>query len=387
MSAISLESRIQARIRSVRSTPTCSIARPSRSSSATRSSSPTSGHRSAALAAFARSVWLRPARLSAWKGLAMAIAPPPSSSGRARRQTESSPRSAVSAGAHQRSRTPVRACRRPRLLPPRLHPRRLAAQGEPGLTSLAVHPRPGRGGHHRPHRGDRPPPTGGGRAPPRRDPGRRRPLDGRHRRRRPPTPAPGWCTAPTCSPTPGRGRGRATPSGSRCTPSRGDLVAWVDGDITDFGPRFVTRAPGPAADLAAGPVRQGLLPPPRRGTAPAADGSPSSSPGPSSPASSPPWPASSSRWPGSTPGAGRCWRPCRSSGAGGSTSPSWSTWPPPPACPALAQVDLGTRRHRHRPLDQLSPQAMAILTTALRRAGVPEREAARLVLFDGTTVA
>ncbi len=51
--------------------------------------------------------------------------------------------------------------------------------------------------------------------------------------------------------------------------------------------------------------------------------------------------------------------------------------------PALAQVDLGTRRHRHRPLDQLSPQAMAILTTALRRAGVPVRDAARLVLFDG----
>jgi glucosyl-3-phosphoglycerate synthase len=51
--------------------------------------------------------------------------------------------------------------------------------------------------------------------------------------------------------------------------------------------------------------------------------------------------------------------------------------------PALAQVDLGTRRHRHRPLDQLSPQAMAILTTALRRAGIPEREAAHLVLFNG----
>src|SRR2546428_159983 len=44
--------------------------------------------------------------------------------------------------------------------------------------------------------------------------------------------------------------------------------------------------------------------------------------------------------------------------------------------PALAQVDLGTRRHRHRPLHELSPQAMAILTTALRRAGGPAREAA-----------
>jgi glucosyl-3-phosphoglycerate synthase len=50
--------------------------------------------------------------------------------------------------------------------------------------------------------------------------------------------------------------------------------------------------------------------------------------------------------------------------------------------PALAQVDLGTRRHRHRPLEELSPQAMAILSAALRRAGIPERDAARLVLFD-----
>jgi glucosyl-3-phosphoglycerate synthase len=50
--------------------------------------------------------------------------------------------------------------------------------------------------------------------------------------------------------------------------------------------------------------------------------------------------------------------------------------------PALAQVDLGTRRHRHRPLEELSPQALAILTTALRRAGMAERDAPRLVLFD-----
>ncbi|MGH9138752.1 MAG: glucosyl-3-phosphoglycerate synthase [Acidimicrobiales bacterium] len=35
----------------------------------------------------------------------------------------------------------------------------------------------------------------------------------------------------------------------------------------------------------------------------------------------------------------------------------------------LAQVDLGERRHRNRPLDDLSPQATAILQTTLRRAG------------------
>jgi glucosyl-3-phosphoglycerate synthase len=35
----------------------------------------------------------------------------------------------------------------------------------------------------------------------------------------------------------------------------------------------------------------------------------------------------------------------------------------------IAQVDLGTRLHRNRPLDELSPQATAIMQTALRRAG------------------
>ena len=36
----------------------------------------------------------------------------------------------------------------------------------------------------------------------------------------------------------------------------------------------------------------------------------------------------------------------------------------------IAQVDLGVRVHRNRPLDELSPQAVAVLRTALDRAGV-----------------
>ncbi|MCB1249938.1 MAG: glucosyl-3-phosphoglycerate synthase [Acidimicrobiales bacterium] len=35
---------------------------------------------------------------------------------------------------------------------------------------------------------------------------------------------------------------------------------------------------------------------------------------------------------------------------------------------SIAQVDLGVRTHRNRPLDELSPQATAVLATALRRA-------------------
>ncbi|MET0421278.1 MAG: glucosyl-3-phosphoglycerate synthase [Acidimicrobiia bacterium] len=51
---------------------------------------------------------------------------------------------------------------------------------------------------------------------------------------------------------------------------------------------------------------------------------------------------------------------------------------------ALTQVDLGVREHRNRPLEQLAPQAMAVLVTGLRRAGVPiDRRLAELVRYDG----
>lgn len=49
---------------------------------------------------------------------------------------------------------------------------------------------------------------------------------------------------------------------------------------------------------------------------------------------------------------------------------------------AIAQVDLGTRRHRNRPLDELGPQALAVLQTALRRAGTGLGGPASLVRPD-----
>jgi glucosyl-3-phosphoglycerate synthase len=45
---------------------------------------------------------------------------------------------------------------------------------------------------------------------------------------------------------------------------------------------------------------------------------------------------------------------------------------------AVAQVDLGTREHRNRPVAELSAQSLAIIATALRRAGLME--------FDGPTL-
>jgi glucosyl-3-phosphoglycerate synthase len=48
---------------------------------------------------------------------------------------------------------------------------------------------------------------------------------------------------------------------------------------------------------------------------------------------------------------------------------------------ATAQVDLGVREHRNRPLDELGAQATAILLTALRRAGLADRDRATLTRF------
>jgi glucosyl-3-phosphoglycerate synthase len=50
---------------------------------------------------------------------------------------------------------------------------------------------------------------------------------------------------------------------------------------------------------------------------------------------------------------------------------------------AIAQRDLGVREHRNRPIEDLAPQAMAVLVTALRRAGVGAAEVeTTLTRFD-----
>lgn len=59
---------------------------------------------------------------------------------------------------------------------------------------------------------------------------------------------------------------------------------------------------------------------------------------------------------------------------------------------AVGQVDLDVREHRNRPLEDLGPQALAVMATALRRAGLLPEEVAPLVEFlraapDGTITA
>jgi glucosyl-3-phosphoglycerate synthase len=50
---------------------------------------------------------------------------------------------------------------------------------------------------------------------------------------------------------------------------------------------------------------------------------------------------------------------------------------------SIAQRDLGVREHRNRPLEDLAPQAMAVLVTGLRRAGVPAHEMASTLVRVG----
>ena len=59
---------------------------------------------------------------------------------------------------------------------------------------------------------------------------------------------------------------------------------------------------------------------------------------------------------------------------------------------AVAQVDLDAREHRNRPLEELGPQALAVMTIALRRAGLLPEETAPFVELlraapDGTVAA
>jgi glucosyl-3-phosphoglycerate synthase len=184
-------------------------------------------------------------------------------------------------------------------------------------------------------------------------------------------------------PDAGPGSGKGDAIWKSLSVSTGDLVAWVDGDITDFGPRFVIGLLGPLLTSPGVQFVKGFYR--RPGGSPAAGGGRVTE--------LVARPLIARLFPHLTGVV----QPLAGEFAGRRPAlealPIVCGWGVDLALvidvvarhglPALAQVDLGTRRHRHRPLDELSPQAMAILTTALRRAGVPEREVAHLVLFDG----
>ena len=81
-----------------------------------------------------------------------------------------------------------------------------------------------------------------------------------------------------------------------------------------------------------------------------------------------------SRWRGSGPSGARSSRRSASRPGTPSSWPRSSTRSGARGLDALAQVDLGTRAHRHQSLRDLSGMATQILAAALARAGVPTHE-------------
>jgi glucosyl-3-phosphoglycerate synthase len=180
---------------------------------------------------------------------------------------------------------------------------------------------------------------------------------------------------------PGTGKGEALWKSLHAT--EGDIVAWVDADITDFGPRFVVGLLGPLLTRADVAFVKGYYDRPGGG---------------------------------SGNGGGRVTelvaRPLVSmllpelapivQPLAGEYAGRRSVLEQVPfvqgygvdlallidlvrlvGVEGLAQVDLGTRRHRNRNLDELGAQALAVLQTALRRAGTGLGEVPTTLLRPG----
>jgi glucosyl-3-phosphoglycerate synthase len=179
---------------------------------------------------------------------------------------------------------------------------------------------------------------------------------------------------------PGEGKGEAL--WKSVAAAEGDLIVWCDADITDFGPRFVTGLVGPLLTGSEVDFVKGFY---DRPLGPSAHGGGRVTELVARPTIALLFPHLSSivqplageyagrrslleRLPfvqGYGVDLGLLVDIAELEGTG-----------------VLAQVDLGTRRHRNRPLDELGPQALAVLHTALRRADLDLGTAATLIRPD-----
>ena len=178
----------------------------------------------------------------------------------------------------------------------------------------------------------------------------------------------------TCCRSSAPARARARRSTSRSPPREGDLIAWCDADIREFAPHFVVGLVGPLLTRSDIAFVKGFYDrpvdgePARRRAGHRADG------------------PTGDRGPVPAPGLDRA------AARRASTPARRSLLERLPfvqgygvdlgllidiaeveGTEAIAQVDLGLRRHRNRSLDELGPQALAVLQTALGRGRRPAR--------------
>ena len=169
-----------------------------------------------------------------------------------------------------------------------------------------------------------------------------------------------------------------------------DIVCYLDSDLVDFDPAFVPGAARPAAHRAGRAPGEGLLPAAAAAgdharPTPAAAGSPSCWSGRCWPRCGPSWPASCSRWAGEYAGTRELLESVPFAAGYGVEIGLLLDTHAARGLDALAQVNLGVRKHRNRSLLQLGVMARQILAAVLARcataAGVAPDSGAALVQF------
>ena len=181
-------------------------------------------------------------------------------------------------------------------------------------------------------------------------------------------PAPGWWRSTTCCPSWGPGEGKGEALYKSVAAARGDLIAWCDADIRDFAAHFVVGLVGPLLTRSDISFVKGFYDRPL-------DGSPHGGGRVTELMARPVIAAL-------FPHLASIVQPLSGEYAGrrsllerlpfvqgyGVDLGLLIDIAEVEGTEAIAQVDLGLRRHRNRSLEELGPQALAVLQTALGRA-------------------
>ena len=179
---------------------------------------------------------------------------------------------------------------------------------------------------------------------------------------------------------PGEGKGEAL--WKSVAAATGDLIVWCDADITDFGPRFITGLVGPLLTRPEVDFVKGFY---DRPVGDSAHGGGRVTELMARPAISLLFPHLASivqPLAGEYAGRRRLLERLPFVQGYGVDLGLLIDIADAEGTEVIAQVDLGTRRHRNRPLDDLGPQALAVLQTALRRAVPGHGDSAALVRPD-----